>query len=113
MRLQKKFVGISNRFRLSIKIGSMLVATLYFIFQAISGKNGIISYTSIKKQILKHEKALEIAKNKETMLERNVRLLGNNFLDIDLLEERCRMILNYAFPDDVIVNESGLYSSEM
>jgi cell division protein FtsB len=113
MRLQNKFVGISNRFRFAIKVGAMAVVTSYFIFQAISGKNGIISYTSVKKQVSEHKEILEVTKNKETMLEKNVRLLSNNFLDLDLLEERCRIALNYAFPDDIIINESGLYSSEM
>jgi cell division protein FtsB len=113
MKLQNKFVGVSNRLKLVIKIGSVLIATLYFVSQAIGGKNGVMSYIVVKKQVIERKKKLEIIKNEEISLERNVRLLSSSFLDMDLLEERCRVVLNYAFPDDIIINESGLYSSEM
>ncbi|MDR2075293.1 MAG: septum formation initiator family protein [Holosporales bacterium] len=113
MKLQSKFVGVSNRLKLIIKIGSILIAALYFVSQAIGGKNGIMSYIVVKKQVIERKKNLENIKNKEISLERNVHLLSSSFLDMDLLEERCRIILNYAFPNDIIINESGLYSSEM
>ncbi len=36
-------------------------------------------------------------------MERRVTLLSNTSLDLDMLEERARVMLNYAHPDDLII----------
>ncbi len=82
---------------------------LYFIFHAINGENGARSYILIKKQVASKTARLTQLKAEENKLERNVKLLNNKSLDLDLLEERCRIVLNYAFPNDIIINESSIY----
>lgn len=110
MKFQSNFVGLPNRLKIAFKMFFILLSLLYFIFHTLNGENGMRSYSIIKKQIIEKENLLKDLKKRERNLERNVKLLGNDTLDLDLLEERCRVILNYAFDDDIIINESGIYA---
>jgi cell division protein FtsB len=87
----------------------ILAALSYFIFHTINGNNGARSYFIIKKQIATQQKKLDFLTEKEKKLEKEVRLLGNKVIDLDLLEERCRIVLGYAFPNDIIFNGSTIY----
>jgi cell division protein FtsB len=109
MRFLNNFVGIHNRLKLAIRIGIILISIMYFVYQAINGENGIISYVAISKKVIEKKQALELAKKREISLEKDVHLLSNNFLDLDLLEERSRIVLNYALTDDTIISEKELY----
>jgi cell division protein FtsB len=82
---------------------------VYFAFHTISGRNGMRSYFEIKRIMAEQQHEFERLKTEREQLERRVSLLGNNAIDRDLLEERCRSVLNYAFPDDVIIDEKTIY----
>jgi cell division protein FtsB len=80
----------------------------YFLFHAISGNNGLLSYVKIKKQLVEQTEKLMILKGDLEALKLRVKLLSSASLDLDLLEERCRAVLNYCFPDDTIVKEGTM-----
>jgi cell division protein FtsB len=46
---------------------------------------------------------LELLQDRCSTLSRNVGLLSSGSLDLDLLEERCMVVLNYCYPGDVVV----------
>lgn len=46
--------------------------------------------------------AQQVAGERASM-ERRVTLLSNTSLDLDMLEERARIMLNYAHPDDLVI----------
>lgn len=86
-----------------------LVATLsYLVFHAISGENGFISYVSIKKKVMEESLKLEKLKTERDSLQKKVELLGNRSLDLDILEERCRVVLNYCDADEIVIKEKNI-----
>lgn len=102
------FVGISNNLKLIYKISAILVVFIYFIFHAITGENGLRAYLVTKVQLAKQTEKLAKIEKVLSSLKRNVKLLSNDSLDLDLLEERCRIILNYSDPSDVIVRSQSI-----
>lgn len=67
------------------------------------GKNGLISYVSLKKKLAIQAEQVLVMKCEKCALQKNIDLLSNNSIDLDLLEERGRVVLNYAFADEAIV----------
>ncbi len=99
------FVGISNNIKTVVKMGTIVVALFYFIYHAISGENGFLSYVKTKKLILENQLILDKLEQEFKVIERNVKLLSSENLDLDLLEERCRTILNLSKKDEYIILE--------
>ena len=102
------FVGISNNIKSIIKMSAIAIALAYFIFHAVSGENGLVSYVRTKKLVsVQEEKLLKISEELES-LKRNTELLSDKTLDLDILEERCRIILNYSEHGDKIVRTKSI-----
>lgn len=108
MKLYSKFVGIHNNIRLISKITLLIAVLLYFGFHAISGENGLASYISIKQNEKTQEEKLEKLKLERAYLQQRVALLGSKSLDLDILEERCRVVLNYCYPNEIIIREKSI-----
>ena len=86
-------------------VGPLLLAVgiFYFSFHALSGERGLYA-------LLKEERKLELVKGeladitaKRKALEQNTRLLNDGSLDLDMLDERSRLILNDVSQDEVII----------
>lgn len=99
------FVGVSNGIKTTVKMSMIALALAYFGYHAISGENGFLSYMRIKKQYLMQSEILIDLKEKFCNMERDVKLISDKSLDIDLLEERCRIVLNYSDANDCIIKE--------
>lgn len=102
------FVGISNNAKLAYKISAILFIFIYLIFHAFSGENGLRAYLITKKQLKQQLSELEKVEKSLESIKRNVGLLSNSSLDLDLLEERCRIMLNYSSQEDIIVKDSSI-----
>ena len=81
---------------------------VYFCFHIFCGDRNIYRYF-----ILKHEiaQATAVSKQYEAVrvnLQRNVDYLSNISLDIDLLEERARTVLNMAADDEFVILDSDI-----
>lgn len=77
----------------------------YFGYHAIHGKKGVVKYFKLKKEI---EQARKIADDKQSFrekLENRVKRLSPRSLDLDLLEERARLVLNYGKKTDFVIIE--------
>lgn len=82
-------------------LGACLSA--YFVFHAIHGDRGILAWLRLNQELkVATAEAAGAAAGRKAM-ERRVTLLSNNSLDLDMLEERARVMLNYAHPDDLII----------
>lgn len=90
-------------------IGGMLFMVLaltlggYFTFAAVQGDYGIFRRVQIKAQVaeLAQERdklALELARMQNLTLR-----LSDNYLDMDLLDERVRDVLGYMRADEVVI----------
>ena len=86
-------------------IGPLLGAALvfYFGYYAVHGDRGLVALARMQNQIEQSSAELETLRAERIALERRVRGLRPESLDLDILEERARTLLNYAHPDDMII----------
>lgn len=88
-------------------IGACVLA--YFVYYAVHGDRGILAKHQMDLQIREAERLLEEVRDERTRLEIRADRLRHDRLDIDLLEERAREMLNFAHPRDVVVPLPKLY----
>ena len=80
-----------------------IAAVGYFAFHAINGERGLLVYRKLRIEVAE---ARQLAKNtalERRVLENRVRLLEPRSLDLDMLEERARVMLNYGYPDEIVI----------
>ena len=80
--------------------GACLVA--YFAYHAVQGDHGILARTHLKAELAQADATLAALRAERELLEHRASLLSPDHVDPDLLEERVRVMLNYAHPDEVI-----------
>ena len=85
-------------------LGAFLVA--YFGYFALHGDRGLVALAHLQSQIEQGNASLEKLKAERASLERRVKGLRPDSLDLDILEERARILLNYAHPDDLVILNS-------
>ena len=91
-------------------IGGLLYLTIalflgaYFAFSAIQGNHGIFKRIQAEAQAEELQKHLEALETQLIEMENKTRRLSDNFLDLDLLDERARKVLGMARADEIIIN---------
>ena len=86
----------------SFKI-ALVCISLYFGYHLVHGQYGMISWVRVRRDIQKHQNTLEQLSAKKKELEKMVSLIHPSHLDLDLLEERAKTILGYAYPDETVI----------
>ena len=81
-------------------IGACLVG--YFAYHAVQGDHGILARTHLRAELVQADATLAELRHEREILEYRAGLLSPERIDPDLLEERVRVMLNYAHPDEVI-----------
>ena len=76
---------------------------LYLGYHLIQGENGAISYLWISNELEDTSKILALKTEKRKQLEHQVSLLRPETIDLDMLRERSRIVLNYGRDDEVVV----------
>lgn len=83
--------------------GLASVLALYFTFAAVQGSFGLFN----RVQVQAENAALEARRDRLQIdlanLQNKTERLSDDFLDLDLLDERARDVLGLARPDDVII----------
>lgn len=92
-----------RQIRFFYKLLAFLGILGYLGYHSLSGENGYKSYKIIKKEVEYKQRVLSALNAEFNELRIKVDNLSNKSLDLDLLEERCRIMLNYACPDDVVM----------
>jgi len=82
-------------------LGTCIV--VYFIYHTIQGDRGLRAYVNLYKEVEDATSTASRLNAERVYLEQHVRLLHPNSLDLDMLEERARAILNAAHNDDIVV----------
>ena len=77
--------------------------SLYLGYHFVQGEHGVLAWIKIAQQIKFTSNELGELSNQRRELENRVRLLRSESLDPDLLEERARVVLNYALKEDRIL----------
>ena len=87
----------------SLKAISIASVGLYLGYHLLQGDNGALSYLLISKELRTTSETLEINKQKRKQLEHQVSLLRTKSVDLDMLTERSRVILNYGRDDEIVL----------
>ena len=82
---------------------ALLCFAAYFVFAAVQGEYGVFRRVALEaeRESLQAELAL-LSAEAERMRDRT-RRLSDEFLDLDLLDERARMVLGMARADEIVV----------
>ena len=93
------------RARARYVIGPVLgiCAVGYFAFHVVHGDRGLIAWWDIKQRVTAAKGALAQSQAEREKLEKRVRLLNPGSLDLDMLEERARLMLNYGHVNDIVI----------
>ncbi|HVO04807.1 MAG TPA: septum formation initiator family protein [Candidatus Cybelea sp.] len=75
----------------------------YFVYHAVQGDRGIIAWMRVNQQIRIAQAELDKSDADKAAMEQRVALLSNTSLDLDMLEERAKVMLNYTHPDDLVI----------
>ncbi|HVJ33482.1 MAG TPA: septum formation initiator family protein [Terriglobia bacterium] len=75
----------------------------YFVYHAVQGDRGVIAWIQVSQRLAQAKSELEKSNSERAMMEQRVALLSNSSLDLDMLEERARIMLNFSHPDDLVI----------
>lgn len=82
-------------------IGACVVG--YFVYHSVQGDRGVLSYLRLNNEVKRAAITLAAVSQQREDLEQKVGLLHPLSLDTDMLEERARLSLNIADPNDVVI----------
>lgn len=75
----------------------------YFAFHAVEGDRGLRAYFALNLRTELAREERDALRYDRMMIERRVDLLKPESLDLDMLEERARKILNKVHEDDFVI----------
>lgn len=75
----------------------------YFGFYAFYGERGIRKYLYLRREVEYARTLAQQYEAKKERLNREVRLLSPGSLDLDLLDERARVVLNFVGEDEFVI----------
>ena len=76
---------------------------IYFLYHIFQGERGFSHGFRSNSKYLKTKNFLKELQMQREILERKVNLLRPDNLDPDILDERCRQVLNYVRSDEVVL----------
>ena len=79
------------------------LALFYFMFHMISGDRGLVSYIRAKNEYKLVKSELSIIKTKNAAIENKIRLLKDDSINYDLLEEEAIKTLGIAKKGDIML----------
>ena len=75
----------------------------YFSYFAIKGDRGFFKYVYLQEKVAEAEKVNESYDKQRQDWDQKVKLLSSSSLDLDLLDERARTVLNVIGNDEFII----------
>lgn len=85
----------------------LLLAIIGLTMQALQGERGWRGWSDLQSEKLALQKDLTSLQSHNAQLRQQVKLLGNDNLDLDFLDERARLVLGLVGRDETIVFKSG------
>ena len=85
--------------------------TAYMGYHLLQGNRGLLALIEIKQIVKKEQQILDKLENERKVLHRKIELLRPKSLDLDLLDERARDILNVAEKDEIILDVDEILKS--
>ena len=88
----------------------------YFAYHAIHGDRGLLAWKALDRDVTEARADLEVIRAEHVTLERRVNLLRIDSLDLDMLDEWSRRVLNYSARDEAVIftkeDDAGLLLGE-
>lgn len=84
-----------------------LILFCYFTYHSIFGERSIVSLTKLDSRVETLSEKYARLNERRSELEDKVMRLRPASLDADMLEERARHVLGYAYPDEKIILDAG------
>ncbi len=84
------------------------LALVYFVYHGVQGERGLLAWVQRGGEVDVARAEVHRLAAERAALERRIRLLSPGSLDLDLLEERARILLNRGHPDDIILFERSV-----
>ena len=98
-------LSLSRRIRQVLVSVFGIFAMFYFIFHIFHGERGLMVWIKLIQQLATAENIAKATAAERRYLENKVRLLHPKSLDPDMLDERARLMLNFGYPDELIIIE--------
>ena len=95
------------RFRSYLPTTLLAFLIFYFGFQALTGDRGLLSLASRNETLEQKTAELGQLRTERQELETRARLLRDDHLSADLLDERARSLLGFADPKDYVIRTGG------
>lgn len=97
------FLNLPAKFKNLMWQIAIIIVCIYFGFYTVNGDRGLLHYMYLSKEI-DYAKQVAAKYHSERMdLENKVRLLSSESLDLDLLDERAKTVLNLIHDDEFII----------
>lgn len=80
-----------------------LLMTIYFSYHAIHGARGLRRMEQVTQEIKLATQIANETRQEKELLQRKVRALSSDSLDLDQLEESAMRVLNMADPTDLVI----------
>ncbi|ROT95827.1 FtsB family cell division protein [Histidinibacterium lentulum] len=81
----------------------MVVLSAYFVFAAVQGDYGLFRRAEIAAEARALEVELALLEGEVARMENLTRRLSDEYLDLDLLDERARDVLGFIRADEVVI----------
>ena len=81
----------------------------YFAYHAVLGDRGVFAYADLSEEVRDAQIRLAEVRGQREALQSDVERLQRESLDLNLLEERVRAVLNYVDDNDVLIQEDKRY----
>lgn len=94
---------ISSKAKSSGFVLLLMMLFCYFTYFAFRGDRGFFKYMYLQEKVAEGEKLQQEYDMQKDELEKKVKLLSSNSLDLDLLDERARAVLNVVADDEFII----------
>lgn len=81
----------------------LVLVGAYFTFMAVQGNYGLFRRVQVQSDIAILQQDLAALQAETAHMETLTRRLSDDFLDLDLLDERVRVMLGYVRTDEIVV----------
>lgn len=75
----------------------------YFTFAAVQGDYGLFRRSEIEAEAQALDRQLEVLRSDVSRMENLTERLSDDFLDLDLLDERARVVLGMIRADEIVI----------
>lgn len=82
---------------------AFLGAVCYFAYAAFQGQYGLMQRYRVEQQEILLRAELAELRAERAMMQNKTARLSEDYLDLDLLDERTRAVLGYIRPDEILI----------